>query len=220
MAKIPPQRKSENLSLSLKLLSMISAGMLIGGLIVLMFSAGILYDYEDTVRLDNLPDVDVIACLAGAKGRIHAAGEIWLRYWKESQKRGKKLPVLFFSGVGNRADWTVVARQLQPEVLAVLPNKGAIIENFSSNTDENAKWMASYVRAKGWEHMLLVTSSYHMRRARFVIEQVLGPRVRIETYSVQTDPFVAGRWHRDIQGVQVTLYEFIKWIAYRMVWTP
>ena len=215
-------------------------GVLIGIFMLAFFAGGVIYDFEDTVRGDALPPVDAIICLAGGKGRIPVAADLWYRYWTRSQKQlaetvatdaapvssvespRAKVPVLFISGAGHRAAWSTVSRPIRPEVLKVLTARDVIVESFSENTDENAKWVANYVGDKKWKRILLVTSSYHMRRAKFIFSRVLekqGP-VQIETYSVVQEPFLPWHWHRDFQGIQVTMTEFLKWVLYQMFWSP
>lgn len=53
-------------------------------LILLGWRAGSIYDYVDTFDGAKLPDVDAIVVLAGARGRISAAGDLWYRYYELS----------------------------------------------------------------------------------------------------------------------------------------
>src|ERR1017187_6074086 len=71
--------------------------------------AGDIYDYQDTVDGVHLPHVDAIVCLAGGRGRIAAAGDIWYRYWELAHSPlvgiGKnpvpdQTPILYLSGMG------------------------------------------------------------------------------------------------------------------------
>src|SRR3954468_23943056 len=60
-------------------------GMALGVLTLAFVLAGDIYEYQDTVDGVHLPEVDAIVCLAGGRGRIMAAGDIWYRYWELSQ---------------------------------------------------------------------------------------------------------------------------------------
>ena len=182
-----------------------------------MIKADLVYDYEDTVRELQLPDVDVIVCLAGGKGRIRAAGDLWYQYAK--LKGFGRVPVLYVSGMGPYSNWDVLKNQISDPVLAVLQEKNVVLENISSNTLENARWFARHAQAQGWKHILLLTSSYHMKRARYIFEQVLnqGSPYQIETFSIYLDPYRTGMWRWDIQGIHVTMLEFFKWLYTKVV---
>lgn len=210
-----------------------AVGLATVGLIVLFVLAGEIYDYTDTVDGVNLPEVDAVVCLAGGRGRIASAADVWYRYWEltHAPRVGKsvrgKVPVLYLSGMGERASWTTVQKQVRPGVLAALKPTNTVIETESANTVENAKWMLRYGREHGWTRILLVTSRYHMRRARMIFERVFSlpeegaPAVRapieVETMSVYQEPFEPGEWREDNQGIRVTLTEYVKLVYYRAV---
>src|SRR5271155_5726225 len=85
----------------LLLLGALLAGMAIGVLGLAFFLANEIYEYQDTVDGVHLPEVDAIVCLAGGRGRIAAAGDIWYRYHEANQKKG--VPILYISGMGPRS---------------------------------------------------------------------------------------------------------------------
>src|SRR3954468_24192617 len=61
-------------------------GMALGILSLAFVLAGDIYEYQDTVDGVHLPPVDAVICLAGGRGRIQAAGDIWYRYWELTQE--------------------------------------------------------------------------------------------------------------------------------------
>jgi uncharacterized SAM-binding protein YcdF (DUF218 family) len=204
----------------------------LGGLVLAFVSAGEIYDYQDSVDGVHLPRVDAIVCLAGGRGRIAAAGDLWYRYWELSRApvRGAgqnpapaKPPVLYLSGMGPQANWGVLTRQVRIGVLQALRPENVVLETASVNTEENARWVARYAKQRGWERILLVTSRYHMRRARGIFGRVLaaeGAPLAIETLSVYQEPFEPGEWREGVHGIRVTLTEYLKWLYYQAVWTP
>src|SRR5262245_11620477 len=97
------------------------------GLIVLPFIlAGEIYDYQDSVDGVRLPDADAIVCLAGGRGRISAAGDLWYRYMETAQAPRvvrassisqpqlpeTRVPALYISGAGPQANLASLGRQL------------------------------------------------------------------------------------------------------------
>ena len=199
-------------------------GVVAGALILAYLLAGDIYEYEDTVEVSHLPEVDAIVCLAGGRGRIAAAGDLWYRYWKIVNTPSspiQKLPVLYFSGVGRQVNWAITAKQLKPQVLQVIHPENIVIENESSNTDTNARWLFRYAQKARWKNIVLLTSSYHMKRAHFIFDHVLKTMenpIDLETYSVNQEPFSLKLWRNDSIGVRVTLLEYLKWVYYRSIW--
>ena len=199
-------------------------GMFLGVWGLVFLSAGEIYDYQDTLDGALLPQVDAIVCLAGGRGRIAASGDVWYRYWELSQKdKGFKLPILYISGMGQNSGWNVLARQLRPGVLKVLSPKDVILETESSNTDANARYLGRKSKERGWQRILLMTSRYHMRRARLIFGRILKFMqlpIEVETLSVYQEPFEPGEWREGLNGIRVTMMEYMKWLYYKTLWNP
>jgi uncharacterized SAM-binding protein YcdF (DUF218 family) len=207
----------------------------LGVLILSYFAGEQLYDYQDTLPMERLtegpagsplPPIDVIVCLAGGRGRIKTAAEIWYAYFKAARREGRKTPTLFVSGVDGAADWQTFAAQVPREILEVLPRDRVILEKKSTNTRENAEKFVDFLKARSqvesapvWKTMVLVTATYHMKRAAHLFRAELNheglERFRIETSSVSLPPYVSEEWKTSPMGVQVTLFEFFKWVVVR-----
>jgi uncharacterized SAM-binding protein YcdF (DUF218 family) len=215
------QEWAENLGLFL-------LGVVISSVIMAFILAGQIYDYQDTVNAFHLPEVDVIVCLGGGKGRIAAAGDLWSRYWAQSQQSSapfRKIPILYFSGMGRQVSWPSLSRQIRREVLQTIRPQDVLVENESSNTQANALWLARYAQERHWQRVLLLTSSYHLKRARFIFDHILNPDtsnpvIQVETLSVFQEPFTMDKWRTDLNGIRVTLLEYIKSVYYRWIWRP
>ena len=204
--------------------------------LLIFWAAGMIYDYQDTVDGASLPEVDAVVVLAGGRGRISTAGDVWYRYWEGAQvplsglgprlPPRVKVPVFYFSGVAKQATWPSVSRQLRRGVLSSITERDVILENQSENTIENIEWLIGTARAEGWKSLLLVTSSYHMRRARSLFEKTWEAnfagkgelRPRLETLSVLTDPFEPGDWASSVAGIRVTMLEYLKWLYTETLW--
>lgn len=199
-------------------LGLFTFGLGIGTFLLAFLLAGDIYDYEDSIDLDDLPRVDAIVCLGGGRGRIAAAGEIWQRY---RVKRGQaKAPILYFSGMGKQTNWSLLGKQIEAKIVDEIPTQLVVIEKESFNTIANAHWLIQYARIHHWKKILLLTSSYHMRRAVLIFEEVLRISdypLEIETLSVVQEPFQSRKWKGDLNGVRVTLLEYAKWVYYRVL---
>jgi uncharacterized SAM-binding protein YcdF (DUF218 family) len=216
----------------IRLLIALLLGMTLGALALAYLMAGEIYEYQDTVDGVHLPEVDAIVCLAGGRGRISAAGDIWYRYWELAHSpivgAGKspvpdQVPILYISGMGRQSTWRALTRQLRRGVLDVIKPENVILETESINTDANARVLARYASQRGWERILLMTSPYHMKRSRYMFDGILkgvGVPLDIETLSVFQEPFEPGEWRGSLHGIRVTVTEFLKFVYYKSFWKP
>lgn len=195
--------------------------------------AGEVYDYQDTFDGGHLPPVDAIVCLAGGRGRISAAGDLWYRYWEASHSaapgiRSKpvvpRVPVLYLSGLGSQMSWPLFLPHLRRGVRQEITADQVVLETVSTTTEENALWLLKHARERHWKRLLLVTSSYHMKRARYLIQRVFrsqGQSLELETFSVIQDPFDPLEWRTSgLQGTRVTVAEYLKYLYATMFWAP
>jgi uncharacterized SAM-binding protein YcdF (DUF218 family) len=183
---------------------------------VLSVLAGAIYEFKDTVEIEHLPDVDAIVCLAGGRGRITTAADIWYQYFLQG-----RAPLLYLSGVGHQVSWSILKKQIRPEVLRVIQPKEVTLETQSSNTVGNAQHLLTVAQEKNFKKILLITSSYHMKRSRFIFERLLGSGhtpIQVETLSLSQEPLVLGQWWKSLPGLRVTLGEYLKGLYYRYLW--
>ncbi|MFZ1538908.1 MAG: YdcF family protein [Chromatiaceae bacterium] len=160
------------------------AGALVAGLLVLLWvcampwtayhlTAGLEGGYPP-VALEQTPVAEVAVVLGGAVGPI---GEPPTENLTGSSNRVLRAARLFRAGkvhrvlaVGGNLDWMSAGApeaELIRDLLVEwgLPREAIFTEPTSRNTRENALRAAAIIREQGWEHVLLVTSASHMRRA-------------------------------------------------------
>lgn len=193
------------------------SGVLIAALGLLWFAAGEIYDYEDTYDLtENAAQTDVVLVLAGGKKRIPDAVDLWAKICDLRPIQDAE-PILFLSGLGPTANHieTLIEQGVPAKLVSRLTKQNSVFENMSENTFENAQIFASFARQKKWKHVVLVTAGYHMRRAQFILSQILGPDVEVLTKTVDVHHFDRNEWRKDEYAVRVTLIEYIKWLYYR-----
>ena len=200
------------------------SGVAVGVLCLAFALAGDVYEFQDTVDGAVLPSVDAIVCLAGGKGRIGSAADVWFRY-RELAERGATtgVPVLYFSGVDHTATPRTIERHVRRGVWESLKPENMVLERESENTESNAWLAARAAKEHGWKRILLMTSPYHMKRARLIFEKIFraeGLSTVIETLKVFQYPFEAGEWRTEWVGIRVTLIEYFKALYYRRFWNP
>jgi len=200
---------------SFTILFSLMVGAVIGSVILLWLASGEIYDYQDSFVFDrDGSKIDVVLCLAGGKGRIPVAVDLWQKLKKS--KMNAQGPVLFLSGVGLHAnEETLIEQGISKDVVKLMRKDEVVFENVSTNTFENAEIFTSFQRQKQWKNVLLVTAGYHMRRSSDILRKSIGPDVSIYSFTVGAENFDRNGWHRDPYAVRVTIIEYIKWLFYR-----
>jgi len=199
----------------LTLLFSLLAGSLLAAAGFMWLGAGEIYDYQDSFDLArDGQEIEVVVVLAGGKGRIPLAVDLWK---KIRARRGEKNePVLFLSGVGPYTGVEAFRSQGVPEeTIRLFTGTNLVFENVSENTFENAQLFASFARQKSWKKVLLVTASYHMRRAEFILRRALDRDVQLKTETLDAGHFGRNEWRKDAYSIRVTAIEYIKWLYYR-----
>ena len=206
-------------------------------LVVTILGANRIYNFQDLVidaDKENFPPLDVIVCVSGGRGRIEKASQLWLSYYHLfEEEKIPNIPVLFFSGVGSVFHEGNLPPQMDEEVKALLltRKKFLVVENQSQNTIENAeefvKSMQNMEREDknfSWNKIVLVTSGYHIKRAYSVFQSKIS-KIKNKTavtpfflkaIPVDQEPFRKNRWLWDLNGIQVTVTEYFKWLAHQL----
>ncbi len=139
----------------------------------------------DTVNLQtSMPQADGIVVWTGrGGGRLSAATKLL------EEKRGERLLISGVNAQNSRQD---IANLLG--ISEALDACCVDLDYAAENTIGNARETKIWAEALGYEHIILVTSSYHMPRAKIEIRNALGP-IRITPYPVKSTE--NGRWWND-----------------------
>lgn len=173
--------------------------------VLLVWSAG-LVAFADRVRKSTPaiepPAADGVVALTGASDDRIAAG---IRLLEEG--KGRRLLV---SGVNRK-----VKRE---EVQAAVGASDRVYEccvdlGFDAeDTLGNAQEIAAWAEARTYDHVIVVTSDYHMPRAILEIRGA-APRLELTPYPVVTPSLNAGRWWRSARGVTFMAWEYTKYLV-------
>jgi len=79
--------------------------------------------------------------------------------------------------------------------------------NRAENTREEAAAVSEFVASHGWKHILVVTSNYHTRRARYVYERLLPAGTSLQVSAAHDSEFDPSGWWRTRLGVKLFFYE-------------
>jgi len=142
----------------------------------IIFSAGFLIFASKIDRLrppNTTPKADGIVVWTGKGGGRLETGARLLK-----QNKGERLLI---SGVNKTITMTSIKKLVElPETKA---DCCIDLDYKAENTIGNARETANWTQALGYEHIILVTSAYHMPRAEIEISAVIG-RVKITPYPV------------------------------------
>ena len=138
--------------------------------------------------------VEAIVVLTGAPGRIEAG----LRLLGEHQT-GR----LLISGVGQSASFAGLARRAGADAG---PAGRVTLGRLAHTTSGNARETADWVRQYGVTALVIVTSSYHMKRAMLEFARAMPGVVLIAAP-------VATPWPHDSAGWRLFAGEFNKYLA-------
>jgi len=79
----------------------------------------------------------------------------------------------------------------------------------AGTTQQEAEALAVLIAGRGWKRILIVTSNYHARRARFILERLVPPGVSVHVSGARDSEFDPSRWWETRQGQKLFLSEVL-----------
>lgn len=154
-------------------------------------------DKLTTPNRADVPKADGIVVWTGkGGGRLEASGQLLI------DEKGERLLV---SGVNETLELPQIAGLigLSEDLAACCVDLDYAAENTIGNARETAAW----AKALDYDHIILVTSAYHMPRAQVEISTAAG-RMRITPFPVMRDN--PKKWYQDGARFKRLLQEYIK----------
>lgn len=182
----------------MKIVAAIAVAMLIWTSGLLAFAARV----DRSTPPGDPPDADgVVALTGGSAERINAGLQLL--------EAGKAKRMLI-SGVSRQ----VTRSELQILTGADKPIYDCCVDlGFTAaNTIGNARETARWARGKGYRSLILVTSDYHMPRARLELRGAM-PEAVIYPYPVATPELRASRWWATSEGAERMTLEYSKYLV-------
>ena len=125
----------------------------------------------------DAPKADAIVVITGGPGRIERAAELL------KQGKGKKLLIAGADPSVRKVD-LVRRLKLRQSLLDCCVDLGSESVDTRSNAEEARRWM----ERQRYKSMRLVTSDWHMRRARYEFNRQLQNDVTVVPDAVKTEP--------------------------------
>ncbi|MDR7522993.1 MAG: YdcF family protein [Armatimonadota bacterium] len=153
---------------------------------------------------DPLERADAIVVLSGGRRdeRVRQGADLY---------KAGYAPLVVLSG-GEQWAGAPIADLLRHQALAHgIPARALRIESRSTSTAEQARYLRPMLEALGIRRAIVVTSSYHTRRTRYLFRKAFaGSSVEVRIYPVQRDLFDPGQWWRRAQDTESVVLEYIK----------
>jgi uncharacterized SAM-binding protein YcdF (DUF218 family) len=153
---------------------------------------------------DPLERADVIVVLAGGAGaeRVRQAADLYHQGYA---------PRVLLSG-GETTLGIPETEILRRQALAhSIPDSALLFEPASTSTYEQARDLRPQLERLGARRAIVVTSSYHTRRTRYLFRKVFsGSPVEIRVFPVQRDIFNPDQWWTREWDTERVALEYIK----------
>jgi uncharacterized SAM-binding protein YcdF (DUF218 family) len=83
----------------------------------------------------------------------------------------------------------------------------------AGNTREEAEALKGLVASRGWKRVLVVTSNYHARRARFIFGRVFPPSITVRVSAANDSEFDPSRWWETPLGRKLLFNEVAGYVV-------
>ena len=111
-----------------------------------------------------------------------------------------------YAGIAELIDRDLQAHGVPASAIVRFPQRAA-------NTREEAQALRDLVANRGWRRVLVVTSNYHTRRARYIFRKVFPPQVRVLTISAPDSDYDPDHWWETRQGRKLFFLETAGYLA-------
>lgn len=151
----------------------------VGSLVLLIYALGFVvfaFTLGKPARADA-PPTDAAVVLTGGPGRIDHAVDVL---------RDRKAQRLLVAGVDPAVTKPDLERRIagSKKWLECCVDLGSESVDTRSNAEEADRWLARH----RYKSLRLITSDWHMRRARYEFEKILGKKYTLVTDAVRTEP--------------------------------
>jgi uncharacterized SAM-binding protein YcdF (DUF218 family) len=82
-------------------------------------------------------------------------------------------------------------------------------DHTASDTIEEAVALRHLIAEKRWTHIILVTSNYHTRRARYIFQKVMPSQVTVSVAAARDDTYDSATWWQHRASLKVFFLESV-----------
>ncbi|MGQ0548817.1 MAG: YdcF family protein [Armatimonadota bacterium] len=153
---------------------------------------------------DRLEPADAIIVLSGARRdeRVRQAAELY---------RAGYAALVILSGGEEMEGISIPELQRRQALAHGIPASALLLESNSTSTAEQAEMLRPILEGRRARRALVVTSSFHTRRTRYLFTKVFrGSPVEIRVYPVQQDFYSPVQWWTRERDTEIVVLEYIK----------
>jgi uncharacterized SAM-binding protein YcdF (DUF218 family) len=125
-------------------------------------------------------------------------------------------PVVVASGVRLRP-YAGIAELMSHDLFdRGVPKESIIIfPQYADNTQEEVEALKKFLETKKWKTVIVVTSTYHTRRARYICGKVFGNSIRVRMAAARDADYDPAHWYEQRKSVK----RFVREVAgYWVAW--
>jgi len=111
-----------------------------------------------------------------------------------------------YAGISELMLHDLIERGVPKEHIVLFPQN-------ADDTREEATALSQLLAERKWKSVIIVTSNYHTRRARFIFRKVFSEDIRVEVASARDADFDPSNWYEHRRAVKRFVHEVVGLIA-------
>lgn len=167
----------------------------------LLEKAGRFLEYRD-----ELKPADVIVVLAGEHTeRVEHGAKLFKDGWARKDR-------LILAGGPIVWKYTWASLMKEQALYLGIPKSSVLIEDRSRSTEEDAIFTKEILNSHGYNSLILVTSSYHSRRAAKIFRTIMGGEIKVISAPCETNWLKFDKWWKRRMDRAKILDEYSKFL--------
>ena len=124
--------------------------------------------------------------------------------------RQKLAPVVVASGVRLRPNAGIAELMTHDLIERGVPRENILpFPQDADNTREEVQFLQKLVREKNWKSVIVVTSNYHSRRAKYIFGKILADSVTVRMAAARDADFDPQHWWEHRKSVKLFFHEIV-----------
>lgn len=111
-----------------------------------------------------------------------------------------------YAGISELMAHDLIERGVPKDRIVVFPQD-------ADSTKEEAQALLKLVQEKNWKSVIVVTSNYHTRRARFIVGKVFGTGITVRIASARDGDYDPAHWWERRKSVKRFTHEVLGYVA-------
>ena len=194
---------------------LIRFGAIAASIYLLLFYTPLIWLIGDPLRIGQIPQkADVIVVFAGGVGETGSPGKSTIeraRYSVDLFNKGYSDTIIYSSGY--RYKHTDASNMKQFALSLGILEKNIILEQNANSAYENVKYTTDILRKKGYNKILLISSSYNMRRVSLVYKNIAND-IEVVYTPVPDSEFFNRKRSVKLEQIQAILHEYLTIVYY------